>query len=199
MLVVLKAIFTLEPLNRLVIVLTAGPKWVQKWVPFTFFGPAVRRITDLFKGSNVKIAFRTTNTIQKQLSKKPLNQQNRSDIYSLKCNTCNKKYVGQSGRRIDTRYKEHIRYIRTTQCHTHILQNRHEYGPKYETLKFLKACNKGTEMNCWENIVVPCAGIKRRKAIPPGPKFKEWGFGRAAPHKMGPGATEPGILVLVRG
>jgi len=85
----------------------------QKWVPFTFLGPAVRRITNLFKGSNVKIVFRTTITIQKQLSKNPHNQQNPSGINSLKCNTCNKKYVGQSGRGIDTRYKEHIWYIRT--------------------------------------------------------------------------------------
>jgi len=85
----------------------------QKWVPFTYFGPAVRRITNLFKGSNITIAFRTTNTIQKQLSKNPHNQQNPSGIYSLKCNTCNKKYVGQCGKGIETRYKEHIRYIRT--------------------------------------------------------------------------------------
>jgi hypothetical protein len=128
----------------------------QKWVPFTFFGPALRRITDLFKGSNVKTAFRTTNTIQKQLPKKQNNQQNPSGIYSLKCNTCNKKYVGQTGRDIDTRYTEHIRYIRTNNPQsaygTHILQNRHEYGPKNETLKLLKACNKGTQMNCWETM-----------------------------------------------
>jgi len=111
----------------------------QKWVPFTFFGPALRRITDLFKGSNVKTAFRTTNTIQKQLSKNPHNQQNPSGIYSLKCNSCNKKYVGQTGRGIDTRYTEHNRYIRTNNpqsaCGTHILQNRHEYGPKNENTK----------------------------------------------------------------
>jgi len=128
----------------------------QKWVPYTFFGPAVRKITTLFKGTNVKIAFRTTNTIQKQLSKNPHNQQNLSRIYSLKCNTCNKKYVGQTGRDTDTRYKEHIRYIRTNNPQsayaTHILQNRHEYGPKNETLKLLKACNKGTQMNCWETM-----------------------------------------------
>jgi len=128
----------------------------QKWVPFTYFGPAVRRITNLFKGSNIKIAFRTTNTIQKQLSKKSHNQQNPSGIYSLKCNTCNKKYVGQSGRSIDTRYKEHIRYIRTNNLQsayaTHILQNKLEYGPKNETLQPLKACNKGTQMNCWETM-----------------------------------------------
>ena len=76
--------------------------------------------------------------------------------YSLKCNTCNKKYVGQSGRGIDTRYKEHIRYIRTNSPQsayaTHILHNRHEYGPKNETLQLLKACNKGTQMNCWETM-----------------------------------------------
>ena len=52
----------------------------QKRVPFTFFGPAVRRTTNLFKGSNIKIAFRTTNTIQKQCSKNPHNQQNPSGI-----------------------------------------------------------------------------------------------------------------------
>jgi hypothetical protein len=39
----------------------------QKWVPFTYFGPAVRRITNLFKCSNIKIAFRTTNTIQRAI------------------------------------------------------------------------------------------------------------------------------------
>ena len=81
----------------------------KKWVPFTYFGPAVRKITNLFKDSNIKIAFRTTNSIQKQLSKDPCNHKNLSGIYKLKCNTCNKIYVGQSGRGIDTRYKEHIR------------------------------------------------------------------------------------------
>ena len=128
----------------------------QKWVPFTYFGPAVRRITNLFKDCNIKIAFRTTNSIQKQLSKDPSNLQNPSSIYKLKCNTCNKMYVGQSGRGIDTRYKEHIRYIRTNNPQsayaTHILQNRHEYGPKNDTLQLLKACSNRTQMNCWETM-----------------------------------------------
>jgi len=125
----------------------------QKWVPFTYFGPAIRRITNLFKDSNIKIAFRTTNLIHKQLSKGPYNIQNPSGIYKLKCNTCNKIYVGQSGRAIDIRYKEHIRYIRTNNLQsayaTHILQNRHKYGPRNDTLQLLKACTKGTCMKCW--------------------------------------------------
>jgi hypothetical protein len=34
----------------------------------------------------------------------------------------------------------------------HILHNRHEFGPAEETLKLLKPCTKGTQMNCWEAL-----------------------------------------------
>ena len=84
----------------------------QKWVPFTFSDQQSGKLRICLKNSSIKIAFRTTNTIQKQLSRNPYNQQNPSGIYSLKCNTCNKKYVGQTGRGIDTRYKEHICYTK---------------------------------------------------------------------------------------
>ena len=36
-----------------------------------------------------------------------------SGIHKLKCNTCNGAYVGQSGRAINVRYKEHIRTYNT--------------------------------------------------------------------------------------
>ena len=67
-------------------------------------------------------------------------------------------YVGQSGTAISTRHKEHINYVRTNNPQsayaTHILQNRHEYGPSNETLQLLKACNKGSRMNCWEAMFI---------------------------------------------
>jgi len=75
--------------------------------------PGVKKITNLFKSTNVKIAFRTTNTIQQQLARQPHKEQNPSGIYKITCNTCKKAYVGQSGRAISTRHKEHINYIRT--------------------------------------------------------------------------------------
>jgi hypothetical protein len=57
---------------------------------------------------------------------------NPSGVYEIKCNTCSKNYVGQSGRPIATRHKEHKRYIKTNNpgsaYATHILNNRHEYG-----------------------------------------------------------------------
>jgi hypothetical protein len=56
---------------------------------------------------------------------------NLSGIYKLKCNTCNGVYVGQSGRSINVKYKEHIRYIRTNNStsayEAHILMYRHKH------------------------------------------------------------------------
>jgi hypothetical protein len=67
-------------------------------------------------------------------------------------------YVGQSGRAINVKYKEHIRYIWTNNPKsayaTHILDNRHEYGTKENTLQLLQACQKGTRMDCWETLYI---------------------------------------------
>ena len=74
----------------------------------------------------------------------------------LKCNTCNKVYIGQSGRTVNVKFKEHVRYIRpndsTSAYAAYILENRHEYGTKENTLQLLKACQKGLLMDCWEAL-----------------------------------------------
>ena len=103
----------------------------------------------------MKIAFHPTNKILQQLSQKP-NNINPSGIYQLKYNTCNKTYIGQSGRSITIRHKEHHCYIRnnnpTSAYAMHILDNRHEFGSAEETLKLLKPCRRGTKTNCWEAL-----------------------------------------------
>jgi len=120
-----------------------------------YFSPLVRRVTNLFKQTRLKTAFHATNMIQQQLAGK----QTHSDptgIYKLKCNTCNKVYVGQSGKGIGVRFKERIRYVRsnksTSTYTTYILENRHEYRTKETMLQLLKACQKGTHMDCWEAL-----------------------------------------------
>ena len=103
----------------------------------------------------MKVAFRPTNTVHQQLAQN-LKIPTPSGIYQLKCNTCNNAYVGQSGRPITIRHKEHLSYIRnnnpTSAYALHILDNRHEFGPEEEILKLLKPCTKGTRMNCWEAL-----------------------------------------------
>jgi len=84
----------------------------KKWATFSYHSPLIRKITNLFKHTNLNIALRATNTIHQQLTDKIVKTTtNSSGIYVLKCNTCNNSYVGQSGRSIATRHKERTRYI----------------------------------------------------------------------------------------
>ena len=64
--------------------------------------------------------------------------------------------MGQSGRDITLRYREHIRYIITNNNSsayaTHILDKRHEYGTAKDTLRLIQPCRNGQQMNSWENL-----------------------------------------------
>jgi hypothetical protein len=69
---------------------------------------------------------------------------------------CNRAYVGQSGRPITIRHKEHMRYIKTNNLAsaytTHIINNRHKYGTANDTLKLIQPCRKSTKMNQWKSM-----------------------------------------------
>jgi hypothetical protein len=43
----------------------------NKYITFTYHGPSVHKITNLFKRTKMKIAFSLTNMIHQQLSQKP--------------------------------------------------------------------------------------------------------------------------------
>ena len=76
----------------------------------------------------------------------------------LQCTTCKKSYVGQTGRSVATRYREHIRYIKTNKLLSgyavHILNNRHGYYKPELTLQLLQVCEKGNIMNCWKSLQI---------------------------------------------
>ena len=128
------------------------PQHNKRWITFTYHSP-----TNLFKRTNLQIAFRPTNTIYQHLSQKP-NNVKLSRVYQLKCNMCKNAYVGQLGRPITTQYKEHLHYIKNNNpisaYSMHILNSRDEFGPTEETFRLLKPCTKGTRMNCWEAMFI---------------------------------------------
>jgi hypothetical protein len=43
---------------------------INKWIAFTYFSPLVRKISNLFKQTNLKVTFSATNAIQQQISGK---------------------------------------------------------------------------------------------------------------------------------
>jgi len=90
-------------------------EWIYKWVTFTYIGKETNFITNLFRKNNLKIAFRTNNTVQSLLKHK---QQvpdiyTQSGVYKLTCPHCKKEYVGQIGRNFQVRFNEHKNAFKT--------------------------------------------------------------------------------------
>jgi hypothetical protein len=76
------------------------PKEEKKtWITFTYYSPKIRKITNLLKNTNVRIAFKNTNTLQQSTKPKTNNrtpEHDKSGIYKLSCNTCHRSYIGQT-------------------------------------------------------------------------------------------------------
>jgi hypothetical protein len=102
-----------------------------KWATFTYYGKEVRQITKLFKNTQLRVAFRTQNTIN-NIVKHHTQTDKCNGMYRMKCLDCPLKYVDQAGRMFSVRYKEHIHAIRSNSGNSvysnYILNMGHTYG-----------------------------------------------------------------------
>src|SRR5436190_23025223 len=76
-----------------------------------------------------------------------------SGIYEIKCNDCNKKYIGQTKRKIKTRYSEHVSHIKYNRpkksaVASHCLENNQLVS--LSNLKIIKPISNATYLNAWE-------------------------------------------------
>jgi len=119
----------------------------QNRTTFTYVGKETFYITNLFRKTELKIAFRTTNTIGKLLSHKNPNPNKFSllGVYELTCPDCNKAYVGQTGRHFATRFKEHEKAFQnnshTSSFAKHLNEEAHSFGPMNSIMQILH-CHK---------------------------------------------------------
>jgi len=61
---------TLSPTKVIPLTATTTPK---TWVMFTYYNPMIQKLTNLFRYTNLKITFRTNNTIHNILYNRPHN------------------------------------------------------------------------------------------------------------------------------
>ena len=75
------------------------PHTTKIWTTFTYFCPLIKKITNLFKHTNLQIAFKITNTIwqlTQHTSHQNATEEEKSGIYKLTCNTYKLSYIGQT-------------------------------------------------------------------------------------------------------
>jgi hypothetical protein len=133
----------------------------KKWATFTYHSPQIRKLTNIFRHTNINIAFKSTNTIQhctKPKTSDKNQEYNMSGIYKLTSNTCKMLYIGQTSRNLKQRYREHIHYIRNNNSQSanaqHILQNLHEYGSITDTMTLLKPIHKMSVLRPYEQLFI---------------------------------------------
>jgi phosphoribulokinase len=136
-----------------------GKKDKKFWTTFTYHSPKIRKITNLFKNTNTGIASRTTSI--HQLTKPIIEQtidNEKSGVYQLTCNTCQRSYIGQTKRNFKSRFQKHARYIKNNDPQSayalHILNCRHEYGNINDTMTLLKHINSPSLLLPYEQMYI---------------------------------------------
>jgi hypothetical protein len=133
-------------------------QWTKKETGHLYvFGPETRTITELFKNTEIGIAYRTRNNIKHLLRiKENKEKYNQSGIYQLQSENCPMKYVGQTGRKLKTWFKEHIGDIKNNGQNSkfaqHILHTGHEYETIEKIMKILHIEKKGQILETYERF-----------------------------------------------
>jgi hypothetical protein len=139
---------------------TPTPTPTPRWATFTYTGKETYLITKLLKNTNIKIGFKTNNSILTTLARKKqyTDINSKSGVYKLTCPDCEKAYIGQTGRDFTTRFKEHRHAFRTANQSNsfakHLTENLHHFGCMKETMEILHLQNKGTHLNTLEKFYI---------------------------------------------
>ena len=120
--------------------------------------PIASYITNIFRKTDLKITFRTRNTIESLLSCKNHTPDKFSllGVYKLNCLDCHKVYVGQTGRCFTAHFKEQEAAFRNN-CHTsnfakHLIEEGHSFGPIHSIIQVLHYHRKGAHLNILERF-----------------------------------------------
>ena len=132
-----------------------------QWTKFTYVGKETRAITKAFKNTNMKITYSTNNTIGKLLMTRRHHTKCKYDecgIHQLKCPTCNRKYIGQTGISFKIRFHEHFRDFKhgngKSSFAQHLIENGHSIGPMQDIMETVQLTSKGQMMDTLEKFYV---------------------------------------------
>jgi hypothetical protein len=134
------------------------PRPTQNWASFTHVGWETSYITNIFRCTELKISFRTTNTLDNLFTHKhhPQDKFSLSGVYKLICPDYNKTYAGQTVRRFSTRYKEHKTALRnnskTSSFAKHRIQESHSFGSMSNITQIVQCHRKGAHLNTIERF-----------------------------------------------
>jgi len=128
---------------------------------------------EFVKHKEVRIAFKSTNTIHKLTKPKRnsiIHEHTKSGIYEFTCATCRVSYIGQTSYSLKQRHQDHTRHIKQNYSQTayavHSLDNNHEYEPNTTTKSILEQVTKTALLIPYEPFYIQSHCDHKQKLIP---------------------------------
>lgn len=123
----------------------------------TYIGKPTEVISKYLRKRGSKLAFKTSNKLGKFIknNKSKVKKQDKSGVYRLKCGSCDKVYIGQTGRPFKKRINEHKRSFLNNKHDSnyanHLLEEQHTLN---NTFTILHVENKGRKLNLLESLEI---------------------------------------------
>ena len=119
-----------------------------KWIRLPFLGSHSYTLATELKRYNYRVGFYPLQTIGR-LSKDPTHPEDCSGIYKATCWDCGSVYIGQTGRKLCTRIKEH-KTRNDSAFFNHVTRNGHDFGKSH--FELLHSGVKGRVLNLLQEI-----------------------------------------------
>lgn len=128
------------------------------YVTIPYIGNISNELNKLFRNTNIKLAFRTNNTLKLKLEseKTKTSTYSNAGVYKISCEECDKFYIGQTGRNFAIRFKEHTRNCESNQStfFAHLRNEKHKTENIDNAMRILHRVSKGPIMNILEEIEI---------------------------------------------
>lgn len=123
----------------------------------TYNGDITDKVNKLLKKQNFKVAYRTNNKLGTLIknNKNKTGKNQKCGVYKLKCGSCSKIYIGQTGRSFGKRIKEHKTSFNKKHSNSHyaihLNSEQHNFDENFEILHLE---NKSKKLNLLESMEI---------------------------------------------
>jgi hypothetical protein len=111
----------------------------------------------LSSSKNIRLIFSYSNTIRKNLIvNKPSNENSAGGVYRVPCKMCNKFYIGETIKTLETRLKQHKYAVRTANNNNAIFRHMQDEDHQidWDSSSFLFKSNKKDILQMVESILI---------------------------------------------
>lgn len=141
----------------------------QKWIRLPYVGQTSNQLARELKRLDYKVGFYPLTTLGSlSMLKDPIPQMDKPGVYKVSCGECPAIYVGQTGRPLKERFKEHISAAYSNNPErSAVALHCAAYGhdPEKLTANHIHICNKGKTLNRLEEVEILAANKKDEKNL----------------------------------